>query len=47
MKTNKENADRVPQRRIVTLGKARRHTKASFNEPLPEMAGDRTQRLGG
>jgi hypothetical protein len=47
MQTYKENTDRGSQRRIVTLGKARRHTQASFNEPLLEMAGDRTQRLGG
>jgi hypothetical protein len=47
MQTTKQDGGRGSERRIVMLGKACRQTRASFNEPLPEMAGDRTQRLGG
>jgi hypothetical protein len=47
MQTKQAIADRSTDRRIVKLGKARRHTQAAFIEPFPEMAGDRTQRNGG
>lgn len=47
MKTIDVGSVHSGDKRIVRLGKARQHTRASNNEAYPEMAGDKTQRIGG
>lgn len=47
MRKNTQSSERKIDRAIVKLGSARRLTQAVQFETLPEMAGDKTQRIGG